>query len=74
MSPFVRITDSILPTRLRPLVDVGIIALTGLIKEINSCSTVFRLKRIPHPTSNTLLVPIIMVLGSTSMSGLMFSG
>lgn len=47
-------------------------------KSIISCSHMplcCYLQRIPHPTSNTLLVPIVMVFGSTpSVSGKIFSG
>lgn len=31
-------------------------------------------ERIPQPTSNTLFMPIVIVFGSTSVSGVMFSG
>lgn len=31
-------------------------------------------KRIPQPTSNTLFMPMVIVFGSTSESGVMFSG
>lgn len=31
-------------------------------------------KRIPQPTSKTLLIPMVIVFGSTSESGVIFSG
>lgn len=45
-----------------------------LIKQQEKEGLLF-LQRIPHPTSNTLLVPMVMVFGSApSESGIIFSG